>query len=142
MIFASAILGQIKSPRTLKKKVVINTITYNIYHVNITPLGVVWRTRGTESWRIYSCGQSTCCVPSIHSPPSPSNKNPVLLGATMCCAQPKSNNWSTAMSTFLLPVFQDSLGSMRRRRRHPTPVLLPGESHGQRSLVGRSPWGC
>ena len=24
----------------------------------------------------------------------------------------------------------------------PTPVLLPGESHGQRSLVGCSPWGC
>ena len=23
----------------------------------------------------------------------------------------------------------------------PTPVLLPGESHGQRSLVGCSPWG-
>ena len=28
-----------------------------------------------------------------------------------------------------------------RRRWHPTPVLLPGKSHGQRSLVGRSPWG-
>ena len=24
----------------------------------------------------------------------------------------------------------------------PTPVLLPGKSHGQRSLVGCSPWGC
>ena len=23
----------------------------------------------------------------------------------------------------------------------PTPVLLPGESHGGRSLVGYSPWG-
>ena len=23
----------------------------------------------------------------------------------------------------------------------PTPVLLPGESHGQRSLIGYSPWG-
>ena len=29
----------------------------------------------------------------------------------------------------------------RRRRWHPTPVLLPGKSHGQRSLVGCSPWG-
>ena len=28
-----------------------------------------------------------------------------------------------------------------RRRWHPTPVLLPGKSHGQRSLVGCSPWG-
>ena len=24
----------------------------------------------------------------------------------------------------------------------PTPIFLPGESHGQRSLAGYSPWGC
>ena len=30
---------------------------------------------------------------------------------------------------------------IRRRQWHPTPVLLPGKSHGQRSLVGCSPWG-
>ena len=29
-----------------------------------------------------------------------------------------------------------------RRKWQPTPVLLPGESHGGRSLVGYSPWGC
>ena len=35
-----------------------------------------------------------------------------------------------------------SPGSLARRRQwHPTPVLLPGKSHGQRSLVGCSPWG-
>ena len=28
-----------------------------------------------------------------------------------------------------------------RRQWHPTPALLPGKSHGWRSLVGRSPWG-
>ena len=28
-----------------------------------------------------------------------------------------------------------------RRQWHPTPVLLPGKSHGWRSLVGHSPWG-
>ena len=28
-----------------------------------------------------------------------------------------------------------------RRAWHPTPVLLPGESHGQRSLAGYRPWG-
>ena len=31
---------------------------------------------------------------------------------------------------------------IRRRQRHATPVLLPGKSHGWRSLVGCSPWGC
>ena len=30
---------------------------------------------------------------------------------------------------------------LQRRRWHPTPVLLPGNSHGWRSLVGCSPWG-
>ena len=29
----------------------------------------------------------------------------------------------------------------RRRRWHPTPVLLPGNSHGRRSLVGCRLWG-
>ena len=28
-----------------------------------------------------------------------------------------------------------------RRTRQPTPVILPGESHGQKSLMGYSPWG-
>ena len=29
----------------------------------------------------------------------------------------------------------------QRRQWHPTQVLLPGKSHGRRSLVGCSPWG-
>ena len=29
-----------------------------------------------------------------------------------------------------------------RRKWQPSPVFLPGESHGQRSLVGYNPWGC
>ena len=32
-------------------------------------------------------------------------------------------------------------GRWRSRARQPTPVFLPGESYGQRSLVGFSPWG-
>ena len=34
-----------------------------------------------------------------------------------------------------------NLDRKQRRQWHPTPVLLPGKSHGQRSLVGYSPWG-
>ena len=30
---------------------------------------------------------------------------------------------------------------LQRRQWHPTPVLLPGKSHGWRSMVGCSPWG-
>ena len=29
-----------------------------------------------------------------------------------------------------------------RRKWQPTPVFLPGVSHGQRSLAGYSPWDC
>ena len=29
-----------------------------------------------------------------------------------------------------------------RRQWHSTPVFLPGKSHGWKSLVGCSPWGC
>ena len=29
-----------------------------------------------------------------------------------------------------------------RRKWQPSPVFLPGKSHGQRSLVRYSPWGC
>ena len=39
--------------------------------------------------------------------------------------------------TLILPVLELHW----RRQWHPTPVFLPGESHGWRSLVGCSPWG-
>ena len=38
--------------------------------------------------------------------------------------------------------FGVSSGVIWRRQWQPTPVLLPGKSHGRRSLVGCSPWGC
>ena len=48
-----------------------------------------------------------------------------------------------------LPTNAEDMGSIPksgrfywRRTWHPTPVVLPGESHGQKSLVGYSPWGC
>ena len=40
-----------------------------------------------------------------------------------------------------IPEFSESKAVSRRRQWHPTPVLLPGKSHGRRSLVGCSPWG-
>ena len=42
---------------------------------------------------------------------------------------------------FLLSSIISDFCNKGRRPRHPTPVLLPGESHGWRSLVGCSPWG-
>ena len=42
--------------------------------------------------------------------------------------------WASVMTAFCF-----SLGD--KRQWHPTPVLLPGKSHGQRNLEGCSPWG-
>ena len=38
-------------------------------------------------------------------------------------------------------LFETTQSSAWRRQWHPTPALLPGKSHGQRSPVGCSPWG-
>ena len=43
------------------------------------------------------------------------------------------HDWVTSLSLFTFMHW--------RRKWHPTPVLVPGESHGWRSLVGCSPWG-
>ena len=43
------------------------------------------------------------------------------------------HNWLTSLSLFTFMHW--------RRQWHPTPVFLPGKSHGQRSLVGSGPWG-
>ena len=54
------------------------------------------------------------------------------------------NNWGREIrlcifsSLFWVNVCKHLQG---RRQWQPTPVLLPGKSHGQRSLVGCSPWG-
>ena len=40
-----------------------------------------------------------------------------------------------------IPLFIVALFTKTRTWKHPTPVLLPGKSHGQRSLVGYRPQG-
>ena len=46
--------------------------------------------------------------------------------------------WEPCSSVHGIKLFR---AHIRRRQWHPTPVLLPGESHGRRSLVGCSPRG-
>ena len=45
------------------------------------------------------------------------------------------------LSCYFFSFWLYSAAVSRTRQWHPTPVLLPGKSHGQRSLVGCSPWG-
>ena len=46
----------------------------------------------------------------------------------------------TDVTLFLCTYILLFLAETRRRQWQPTPVLLPGKSHRQRSLVGCSPW--
>ena len=55
-------------------------------------------------------------------------------------------SWTWVTISFLIlgkfsTIFSSSIFSWQRRQWHPTPVLLPGKSHGRRSLVGCRPWG-
>ena len=55
-----------------------------------------------------------------------------------------SNNFllvSCEEVTLSFPLLEVPRYQSRRRWWHPTPVLLPGKSHGWRSLEGCSPWG-
>ena len=67
---------------------------------------------------------------------------PILLGfpgGSPVKNLPACQCWRHKKHTCLIP------GSGRfpwRRAWEPTPVFLPGESHGQRSLVGYNPQGC
>ena len=51
-----------------------------------------------------------------------------LAAAAAQCGRPGFNPWVRKISW--------------RRKWQPTPVFLPGKSHGQRNLVDYSPWGC
>ena len=48
-----------------------------------------------------------------------------------------------AGDTGSIPVGKIPVGKIPWRKEWlPSPAFLPGESHGKRSLVGCSPWGC
>ena len=59
----------------------------------------------------------------------------ILLSFLICFKCQKMVEWSTLSSLATSHV------DVWRRQWHPTPVLLPGKSHGWRSLAGCSPWG-
>ena len=55
-----------------------------------------------------------------------------------CGSEVKASAWNVG-DPGLIPGSGRSPGEGKWQ---PIPVLLPGESHGGRSLVGYSPWGC
>ena len=104
----------------------------------------------------------TFCNPMDCSPPS-SSAHGILLArilewVTMPSSQGSSwlRDWTCVSKVFprssiskrvclqcRRPGFDSWVRKMPWRRKwQPTPVFLPGESHGQRSLAGYSLWGC
>ena len=63
----------------------------------------------------------------------------VILGLTGLISSPRDSQESPTPQ--FKSVDSSVLSLLWRRQWHPTPVLLPGKSHGRRSLVGCSPWG-
>ena len=54
---------------------------------------------------------------------------------------PKSQLFTSGGQSTEASALASVIPMTRRRQWHPTPVLLPGKSHGWRSLVGCNPWG-
>ena len=51
-----------------------------------------------------------------------------------------STNWEAYLTDLISLLTQPAREKMRRRRWHPTPILLPGKSQGRGSLVGCHLW--
>ena len=81
-------------------------------------------------------GRIQCFSVAFHCKHSQILSHPV----NTCAFQLLSPQGSISLKNVFLEC--DALGTSGRRQWQPTPVLLPGESQGWRSLVGCSPWGC
>ena len=70
--------------------------------------------------------------------------DPVDVGNLISCSSAFSktslNIWKFMVHTLLKPGLENFEHYFTQWQ--PTPVFLPGKSHGRRSLVGCSPWGC
>ena len=66
----------------------------------------------------------------------------IRVSESLLKAIPPSSSIYISVSMIPLTVFiYTCLGFCMEKAMAPTPVLLPGKSHGWRSLVGCSPWG-
>ena len=77
-----------------------------------------------------------------------STESPALTSPSQTVAYKDNHLWKTRASLMAqmvknLTAMQETwVGKMPWRREWlPTPVFLPGKSHGQRNLTGYSPWG-
>ena len=87
----------------------------------LVPVGLTGITRFTPRFAVSPAYESPAiCIPN-------------LLGLSVSHVTFQEQLLRDVFSLFPIP--------QRRRKWQPTPVLLPGKSHGQNSLEGYSPWG-
>ena len=99
-----------------------------------------WLNTGVSSLYPFSCRSSEI------EPGSPALQTDSL-PAELLEKPPRLPWWLTQMVKRLSTMQETRVRFLgqedpRRKKWQFTPVLLPGKSHGQRSLVGYSPWGC
>ena len=70
---------------------------------------------------------SHVCSDREHTPWNPANQE---------------SNLGKRLGIWACPYWNEGNFLPWRRKWQPTPVVLPGKSHGPRSVVGYSPWGC
>ncbi len=78
---------------------------------------------------------------SPHLIPLPSQDHAPTPRSCLCIHLASLGFLVGTFNPFIFRIIIDICAPFRRRQWHPTPVLLPGKSHGQRSLEGCSPWG-
>ena len=104
----------------------------------------MWTFSSCSEWAFHCSGFSYCRAQALGTWAS----LVAAYGFSSCGAQAYllHSMWNLAriepMSPALAGEFLTTVPSGWRRQWQPTPVLLPGKSHGQRSLVGCIPWGC
>ena len=95
-------------------------------HDSVTSLSLFTFTHWRKQWQ-----------PTPILLPGESQGQRSLLGAVYGVTQSRTRLMPLSKSSSLMVEDREI---EQRRQWYPTPVLLPGKSHGQRSLVGCSPW--
>ena len=83
-----------------------------------------------------SLSPKSTTIPTYEAVTYPISSSPEHLNMHLQAKEPSPTHF---LVWCLLSLFNPHI---RRRQWHPTPILLPRKSHGQRSLVGSSPWNC
>ena len=104
-------------------------------------MGNRWGNSGNSGWFYFS---STACLLWTHwwqhKPWTHNFLNYLTGGRKVTGVKPLQIKRINTDSNFILLNCVSLKSSLQRRQWHPTPVLLPGKSHGWKSLVGCSPW--